>query len=659
MSKIQHRLKGVWHFYAQNLANSLAISYAIFASLWILSSDFWLLQLGLNAEQLTRAQNFKGLAFISLSAGLIWIMVYSGQQQLKLALQAEQLQAQLLKRLSQQLPQALFHFDQYRRCFTVLSPVIEDLLGIKPNQLQQQPMSWFASVDKQQRPRLLHQLKECIDERAPANLEFRIRNSDKTLLLQIYPVGEGNQRALVGSVEDITQQVLQKQRLTKASQHDILTTLPNRMALKQELLRRCIAHERFHLLLIDLDHFRAVNDSLGHNTGDRLLRKIADRLSQHYLPHAWLARIGGDEFALLHPWTQHQEELAAKIIELISQPLTINGQTNIISASIGLASSPDHGQEPSSLMRKADIALHAVKANGRRHWQSYHKDISIHGLGILQLESQLQRAVSEQQFEVVIQPKYSVPYGNLIGGELLLRWRHPEHGIWSPAKFIIQLESMPLMQQVGWWVLLQGLQVLKEWQLLGWRHLRLSVNIAAKQLQSEQWIDELEHRLLDLELNPDCLELEITENALLENPDQAAQCLQRLKNLGIKIALDDFGTGYSSLSYLKRFAPDVIKIDKSFLQILTTDHQALTIVEHSVRMAHGLYMMVVAEGVETQKQLQLIKEIGCDAMQGYFASKPIEISAFNNQDCLQNLYQHQDTNFNPLASVLALKAGRK
>lgn len=643
-----------------HLASVITLAYALFAFAWIAFSDAWLLHISDELAQLSDLQTLKGLFFVLLSSALIWTGIHLGLRRLKRSAADTQQQTDLLQRLTEQLPQALFYFDGQQQRFTFLSPVVERLFNLPRDRLLQHPLAWLTAVSRHQRPGLLHQLRELMHDGQSANIELSLNKEQTTLLLQIYRVGGDSEAAIVGCLEDISRQKAQEQRLITANQKDLLTTLPNRMALKQELLRRCCLEEPFCLLLIDIDHFKAINDSLGHNTGDRVIRKLADRLTQHFGEQAWLARIGGDEFALIHPWTTQGNALAQRISELINLPLSIQGCDNVISASIGMASSPEHGQDPSTLMRKADIALHAVKANGRRHWQTYHEQLSAFGMELLQLEAQLQLALKDDQFQVLVQPKYSVRYGNIVGAEMLIRWQHPIKGLLPPAHFILQLESLPMMQQVGWWVIEQGLQLLKEWQNKGWTHLRLSLNIAAKQLQSDDWIDRLQVALIDLAINPDNLELEITENALLQNPQQAEKCLNKLKQLGVKIALDDFGTGYSSLSYLKRFAPDVIKIDKSFLQIITTDREALTIVDHSIRLAHGLYMMVVAEGVETEQQLDLIKDMNCDAMQGYFASKPISLDDFNQQRCLQNLYAEQNADpFNPQTSALTLKAEKR
>jgi diguanylate cyclase len=420
--------------------------------------------------------------------------------------------------------------------------------------------------------------------------------------------------------------------------HDALTGLPNR-ALFFDRLGREIAHaERdrraFAVLAVDLDRFKVINDTLGHGVGDQLLIEIARRLSGALRAVDTVARTGGDEFLLLVTDIGEPADaaiVAAKLISQLDPPVSINGAEVHASASIGISAYPTDGSDSDSLIAHADEAMYFAKQRGRNGFQFFNADISVFSRERLDIENDLRRALSLKQFEVHYQPKIDVASGRVNSVEALLRWRHPTRGLVGPNDFIPLAEESGLMGSIGEWVLREACRQARQWQLDGLPFLRIAVNISPIHFLQPKFLDIVRSALSDHDLEPRYLEIELTEATVMDHAESSIEILQNLSRMGVLVSVDDFGTGYSSMSYLRRFPIDKLKIDRSFINDLTTNTDAASIVKAIISLAHSLRLKVVAEGVETAEQLQQLRDLGCDQFQGFYRSEavlPAEIEKF-------------------------------
>lgn len=432
---------------------------------------------------------------------------------------------------------------------------------------------------------------------------------------------------------NITDRLEAERRLIYQATHDGLTDLPNRMAFQEHLQQR-LAHARrdgseLALLFIDLDNFKSINDTLGHATGDELLRVLAQRMHGTLRETDMIARLGGDEFVVLLDSAppRHQLPLVVqKVFDAISEPCVLARQQLFPSASIGVAMFPQDGQDVSGLMRSADVAMYAAKAEGRHGYRFYAADMNEGAQDWLRLSQDLRLGLERGEFELYYQPKADVSTGDFTGMEALIRWRHPELGMVPPARFIGVAEEAGLIADVDAWVLDEACRQMREWLDAGLAPKRVAVNLSASQCRGGEFAHRVTQALLRHGLHADCLELEITETTLMTEVDDAVQAFWSLRNQGVCVAVDDFGTGYSSLSYLRRLPVDNLKIDKSFVDDLETDANDREITKVIIAMAKSLGLVAVAEGVERASQLELLQEMGCHQFQGYFYSKPMPAS---------------------------------
>ncbi len=439
--------------------------------------------------------------------------------------------------------------------------------------------------------------------------------------------------------EELEQRVRQRQKelemanvqLQQMAFHDALTGLPNRIQFRQQLdtaLIDQISPKQLAVLFIDCDRFKVVNDSLGHLVGDELLIALSQRLEQLMQPHYTLARLGGDEFAVLLPQLMGIEEAVQKadeILEMLSQPFKLNQYEVFINASIGIALSSQDYKDPEYLLRDADTALYQAKANGRGCYHIFDRTLHLAVVNALELESELHRAVHAQQLVVHYQPIICLKTGNIEGFEALVRWYHPTRGLISPESFIPIAEETGLMTQISHWVLKQACTQLQVWQQqLGLQSsLFMSVNLSTRQFAQLDLVEQIEQVLDQTQIHPRCLKLEITEDAIMDNPTTAAEILQQLRQRQIQLGIDDFGTGYSSLSYLHSFPVDTLKIDQSFVKHLDGTPENLKLVSVILGIAQTMNMSVIAEGIETQQQLTQLRSLDCNLGQGYYFSEPL------------------------------------
>ncbi|MBL4584915.1 MAG: EAL domain-containing protein [Pseudomonadales bacterium] len=435
---------------------------------------------------------------------------------------------------------------------------------------------------------------------------------------------------------DVTKRVRTEEQLRFIAQYDKLTGLPNR-ALFQDRLQHAIRHaqrkgHQVGLLFFDLDHFKKVNDTFGHNVGDKLLIEVAERVKSVIRSSDTLARLGGDEFTVIveNDATEKRCSLIAKkILTVLKVSFLMGGHEVFISSSVGITIFPLDGDTPEKLLKNADAAMYESKRNGRDRCSYYSSELNRYSIEQLKLENDLRYAISLEQFELYYQPKIDLKSGRTTGAEALIRWHHPERGIIPPDVFIPILESSGLIVTVGEWVIRTASQQLRLWHDSGHPELKMAVNLSARQFSEHNLPRVISSILEDSGIDPHSFEVEITESMLMENLNRTIEILIGIKNLGVQISIDDFGTGYSSLEYLKKLPIHTIKIDRSFISDILTNADDMAITTAIVAMAQGLQLKVVAEGIEQKGQLEKLKLLGCDEAQGYLFSPPVPASEFS------------------------------
>ena len=449
---------------------------------------------------------------------------------------------------------------------------------------------------------------------------------------------------LIGSVvafNDISQRKQTEEALHQLAYFDSLTSLPNRQLFNDRLHHALSDAKRRNrlvaMMLLDLDRFKVVNDTMGHEAGDILLREIADRLKHSIRANDTVSRLGGDEFALIFTdveESRHIAQLAQKILSQFSTPIMIDGREVFSGASIGIALYPSDTEDADELLKFADSAMYHAKELGRNNYQFYSHEMTASAHERLQMETDLRRAIDQNEFLLHCQPLVNSMNGTPTGMEALIRWRDPAGKLIPPLQFIPLAEDTGLIVPIGKWVLETACAQLKAWHAAGHTQLTMSVNVAARQFRDASFIEMVRNAIQSAGIPPQSLELEITESILLENSDDTLHTLNTLKSMGISLAIDDFGTGYSSLSYLKRFPIDRVKIDRSFVRDLASDNNDLAIVRAIIALAQAMRLSVIAEGVETKEQLALLHREDCHDYQGYYFARPMDAESINSQNLL-------------------------
>jgi len=446
----------------------------------------------------------------------------------------------------------------------------------------------------------------------------------------------------ISTGKDISERIESQERLHYLAHHDVLTDLPNRMLFLERLSHALTHAQRSDktcaVLFLDLDRFKKINDTMGHDIGDRLLQTVGERLKNVVRDGDTIARLGGDEFTVLLEGITSPEDVGSisrKILKELSRPFSINHQQLYTSTSIGISLFPTDGTDANTLLKNADAAMYRAKDYGRNNYQFYSADLGAKALEHFTLEAGLRNALKREEFVLYFQPQLEIQSGDFVGVEALIRWNHPELGLVSPAEFIPLLEDTGLIVPAGKWILETACKQVKAWQDAGIEVGRLAVNISSRQLEDPNFVLTVEGVLKEIGFDPAKLELEITESLLMSHAVQTVQAIRMLNSKGVRLAIDDFGTGYSSLSYLKRFPIDTLKIDQSFVRDITTDMEDAAIVKAILAMSHSLGIEVVAEGVETREQESFLQAHGCDFVQGYLYARPapsVEIEALFSGD---------------------------
>ena len=456
--------------------------------------------------------------------------------------------------------------------------------------------------------------------------------------------GLGRALRMTGTTANITKRKLAEERVEFLATRDPLTGLPNRMLvndrLEQGVANAARKHTGLAFMFIDLDRFKTINDSLGHDVGDELLKQVASRLAACVRVSDTVARLGGDEFAVILenlPGDGHSDvhegaqQVAAKMIEALASTISINTHQLTTSCSIGISIYPTDGPDPKTLMKHADVAMYDAKAKGRNNYQFFSHELNAKAQERLSTENFLRLALHRQELVLHYQPRVSFKTGQITGVEALIRWQHPRHGLLTPEKFIAVAEDSGLIVPMGEWVIEHAFAQVAQWQKKSGRDIRLAVNMSVRQMfDGHRLVRVLENAAKASALDLRTVELELTESMLLKNVDDTAVLLQQLGDMGLGLAIDDFGTGYSSLSILKQLPVDSIKVDSSFVRDIGTDPNDEAIVRAIVAMTHSLKLNVIAEGVESEEQYRVLRDLDCDEYQGYFFSKalpPVEFEA--------------------------------
>ncbi|WP_229262826.1 EAL domain-containing protein [Duganella radicis] len=464
---------------------------------------------------------------------------------------------------------------------------------------------------------------------------WRSDGSEFPLAMSVSEVELPDEHLFVAILHDLTEQHLAQERIHRLAHHDTLTGLANRLSLNlrlEQLLaqtRRGGGHAA--VLFIDLDHFKKINDTHGHATGDLLLVAVAQRLQELLREVDTIARLGGDEFIVVTDGAVTPDEasnIAVRIVDALTAPYHLQGKTVHSGASVGVAMFPDDGEDAGTLMRHADTAMYAAKSQGRGNFQFFSEDMNTATHERLMLENRLWQALEQNEFELYLQPQVELATQRIIGAEALLRWHHPELGMVGPDRFIPIAEESGLILPLGDWVLQRAVSLLDSWRAPALSHLRLAVNLSARQCHGPGLLPHLDRMLHSHGIDPALLELEITESAAMQDPERSRALLVELRSRGIKVAIDDFGTGYSSLSYLKLFELDRIKIDRGFVKDIESDPDDAVIVAATIALAHSLGLEVIAEGVETEAQRDFLRAKQCDEAQGYLFARPMPVAQF-------------------------------
>jgi len=440
----------------------------------------------------------------------------------------------------------------------------------------------------------------------------------------------GKVKQYISIMNDITDKKATDEKIYQLAHYDLITQLPNRVAF-HKLLNDAISSSkksniRLAVMFIDLDHFKLINDTSGHLVGDELLQKVADRLNEIVGTKYIISRFGGDEFTVVLPKIESLEEVSSEantILDSLLKPFVLSSCEVTISASIGISIYPDNGEDVSTLLSCADNAMYRAKGTGRANYQFYTDQMQIDAHERVILERELREALKNDQFILHYQPQIDIRTKQVIGTEALIRWQHPTKGLIPPDKFIPIAETTGLIVPIGEWVIHEACRQLQLWQIQGFDKLIMAINLSARQFFQKHLLETIESAIQVSNISAENLEFEITESMMMMNVEETIENLHLLKALGAKLSIDDFGTGYSSLSYLKRFPLNKLKIDKSFIDGLPNDHDDLAIVKAIIGIAHSLKLTVIAEGVETIEQLELLTQLSCNEIQGYYFSKPL------------------------------------
>ncbi|MDQ0902288.1 MULTISPECIES: EAL domain-containing protein [unclassified Paenibacillus] len=531
-------------------------------------------------------------------------------------------------------PDIVFTLDLSGK-FTSVNPMLEKLLGYSPESiLDVNLFEYVISTGKQE---AIHHIEQALlGNPQQFIMGFLTKEgTSRDLFITCGPTVVNDQIVgIYGIAKDITEQKQAEQIIHRMAYFDEITGLPNRSNFQEcmaETLDKARNNSLVGLMFLDLDKFKQVNDTLGHHTGDLLLIDVSKRIIQSVPEGSIVSRLGGDEFTIIFPNLNHTDEvipIADAILQAIAEPFYLHRRELYITTSIGICIYPEHGTDVETLIKNADASMYRAKEFGGNTYSVYSKSIQELNEAKHKIHSNLHKAIEREEFYLHFQPKIDLRSDKINGVEALIRWKNQELGQMSPVQFIPIAEESGLILPIGEWVLRTACRQNKAWQDAGLPPIVMSVNLSSIQLQNEHLVRTIGQILRETELDPQWLEIEITESMLLQNTQHTMKVLAEIKELGISISIDDFGVGYSSLSYLKHFSFDYLKMDKSFIDNLNMSPKDELIISGIIKLAHSLNMKVIAEGVESSEQLSYLREQGCDGVQGYLISRPISAGEF-------------------------------
>jgi len=528
------------------------------------------------------------------------------------------------------------------------SDEIYSIFGLKPQAFGKTYEAYLRLVHPEDRGSVENAIDKALHENKPYSIDHRIILPDKTERTvheqaQVSFDETGKPIRMHGILQDITEHKNAEAKIRFLAYYDVLTGLPNRQLFKEysnQAIRMAQRNgTKTAIIYLDLDHFKRINDTLGHNIGDKLLQKVSEnmmvvirasdivaRTDSEGHPVTSLSRLGGDEFTILLPGlteTKHAAIVAKRIIKCLGLPVKVAGQELYVSGSIGIAIYPDDGKDFDTLLKNADTAMYYAKDAGRNNFQFYAKHMNELTLSRLNMEAELKKALERNEFVVYYQPQVEAATSTIVGVEALIRWNHPERGLIFPNEFISIAEETGLIIPIGDWVLRTACAQMAAWHKAGFSPLRIGINLSSLQFRQLSIIKTIKDIIANTGLDAKYIELEVTESIVMQDVKETIATLWKLKEMGLNLSIDDFGTGYSSMSYLKQFPLDTLKIDRSFIKDIMTDPNDAAITKATIGLAKGLDLTTIAEGIETEEQFIFLHKQGCDQIQGYFISRPV------------------------------------
>jgi diguanylate cyclase (GGDEF)-like protein/PAS domain S-box-containing protein len=618
-------------------ASRIVATFLLFGAAWVLASDRAIELIVPDALMAHFWQSAKGLAFVGLSGALIYLLVR----------RAERERARLAQETARQRDRLAYILDVSPAVIYALKPgvggepwildfvshKVEHTSGYSVEYWQTQPRLWRDLLHPEDRERVLEE-RTLLKTQGWLHHEYRLRHANGHYCwlddhLVLMRDANGQPLGVIGAWLDVSNRHRDGERIQHLANYDALTGLPNRtLLLERARAALACAHQRQSsavVMHLNVDHFSAVNETLGHEAGDDLLRQMARRLSSSLRPQDTVSRLGADDFTVLMPEanTRDAAQICLRLMAAVAEPLAVAEQELHLTASIGVAEFPADGADMAELAQAAESAIHQAKREGRNTVRFFSRDVQEQVRETLALTRELRWAVEREQLVLHYQPQVDAASLRLVGLEALVRWQHPEHGLLPPARFIHLAEEAGLIQEIGAWVLREALRQTAAWRAQGLAVVPVAVNLSVMQFHHPALCAFLTQVLQEFDLPAHLLELELTESVAMDNSDYTITTFATLKQLGLRLSIDDFGTGYSSLSYLRRFAIDKLKIDRSFVHGLTRDPQDEAIVVAIINLARSLGLNILAEGVETPEQQAILCRHGCDALQGFLFGQPM------------------------------------
>jgi len=649
----------------------ISIIYGTLGALWILLSDRLLGKFITNMDILVEVGTYKGWMYVLITTILIYLLVLKRvilvQKSLRtIASNFEELSAnnEELIALEDELRKQFEELEKQNDALIIseqryelavegadcciwdwevekdkyyFSTKWKNYLGYENDEVENTFQGWVKLIHQEDKNNVISQINDYILSNSSSYesiYRMTCKNGEEKWVLSKAKAirnSDGKIVRMAGSHTDITEQKLIQNQLNSLAYKDMLTELPNRLSFElkvNELIntdKKNDSNTKFALLYMDIDNFKNINDTLGHASGDLLLKYISNILKYQVKTPDFVARLGGDEFAIIMKDVKDRKEIIDKtqeLIKLLRRPWLIGKQEFFISHSIGIAIYPEDGNDLSTLLKNSDVAMYFVKKNMKDNYCFYLPEIQEENSKKIEMINDLRRAIENKEFNLFYQPIINLNSGKIIGVEALIRWFHPIKGMISPMEFIPLAEENALIHDIEEWILETAFMQKKQWESMGYADIKMSINISGKSVTRDGFVNEIKDLLSRVKIKNN-IQFEVTETALMKDLDTSIKVLREIKEMNIKIALDDFGTGYSSLTYIKKLPIDVVKLDKDFIKNISKIEEEEVIVDYVIKLTHQLNLKIVAEGIETREHLEFLKLNGCDYGQGYFFSKPI------------------------------------